>query len=708
MLTELGNIKTDYASDSDDIADEFYNPCLRHSIQYDRITGYFSSSVFHLTWRALSTFVLQNDGKMRLLCSPRLSEKDAEGLLFGYTARNDESLASQLCAELREMLDSPLSDTARLFAALIADGRIDVKLAQVAEKANAQTKRMFHDKVGLFCDSSGNIVGFRGSMNETFLGLSPQGNVESIDVWPSWEGGRDAERVANARARFDRVWSGDIRGVTVVTLPGPVLEEARRIASGSTIEHLFDRVIKEAQKATEASRPPSVGGIQLRSHQLRAASTWQQNGMRGLLSHATGSGKTITGLYCAQQMLAKGLVPVFVVPSTLLLEQWARQVKELLGCRVVLCGAGNTRWSSDGLVRAALEQQNSAIPYAIVTVLNTAVTPAFRGQVRPVARRVGLIADEAHRLGSPNALGVLDWLNASARLGLSATPERANDATGTHSLLDYFGGIVDRYSLADALEDKVLTPYVYEPSWVSLDEQEQQAWDRLTSQIRRLYAMDKRDGGSSEQATRIKMKLIERARIAKGASAKVSAAADIVSTNFRQGQKWLVYCDNQEQLKSMQTALADRGLPAMEYHRQMAGSPDLTLKLFDMNGGVIVAIKCLDEGVDIPSASHALILASSRNPREYIQRRGRVLRKSPGKTFAYVYDVLVLPDTYDSSDPTASLTFAEIARALQFAEWSSSRRSVSRLEQKCVDLGLPLERLDEMRNSGLESDGVDE
>jgi superfamily II DNA or RNA helicase len=708
VLTELGSLKTDYASDVDDIAAGFYNPCLRNSIQYDRITGYFSSSVFHLTWHALSDFVMGNDGTMRILCSPKLSERDAQGLIFGYEARDDAALSTQLCTELNAMLQSPYSDTARLFAALIADGRIDVKLANVAGKANAQTKRMFHDKVGLFGDSAGNVVGFRGSMNETFLGLSPLGNIESIDVWPSWEGGRDAERVANARARFDRIWSGDIRGVAVVNLPGPVLEEAKRIASGSTVEQLLSRVVEQAQQTAQATRPPSVGGVELRPHQLRAATAWQDNDMRGLLSHATGSGKTITGLYCAQQMIDSGLTPVFLVPSTLLLEQWARQVKELLGCRVVLCGANNTRWSSDGLVRAALEQPATASPYAVIAVLNTARMPSFRSQVRPVSRRVGLIADEVHRLGSPNAQEILEWLNARARLGLSATPERANDPIGTEKVMDYFGGTVDKYSLADALDDNVLTPYVYEPDWISLDEDEQSAWNQVTSQIRRLHAMGKRDGAPAELASRIKMKLIERSRIAKGAAAKVPKAADIVASAFRPGQKWLVYCDNQDQLQVMQSALADRGLPAMEYHRQMAGNPDLTLKLFDLNGGIVVAIKCLDEGVDIPSASHAMILASSRNPREFIQRRGRVLRKSPGKTFAYLHDVLVLPDTYDPNDPTTSLTFGELARSIQFAKWSASRRAVARLEQKCVDLGLPLEHLDNLRGGGLESDGGDE
>ncbi|MFG2822619.1 DEAD/DEAH box helicase family protein [Kitasatospora sp. NPDC048365] len=706
MLTDLGAFRTEYSSDANDIAAEFYNPCLGESLAYDRITGFFSSTIFHLTWRALGRFVLSNAGHMRLLCSPRLSERDAEGLLYGYQARDDESLSQKLCDELDEMLRSPRGDTARLMAALIAAGRLDVRLARVAEIAPAQTKRMFHDKVGLFFDDAGNTVGFRGSMNESFLGLSTLGHVESIDVWPSWEGGRDAERVRNATARFDRLWSGGIRGVEVFALPEAVSQEIERVAEGVNLEDLLQRLGNQSTSREQIVRAPAVGGIELRAHQRRAAAAWQENGLRGLLSHATGSGKTVTGLYCAQVMIEQGLTPIFVVPSNLLLDQWARQVKELLGCRVVLCGAGNDRWSSSGLVRAALEQRSPAVPYAVIAVLNSAVTPAFRSQVRPLASRVGVVVDEVHRIGSPQARGILQWLEAPARLGLSATPERANDPEGTKLTFDYFGGIVDRYTLADALEDDVLAPYVYEPSWVSLNDHEQEDWERLTTQIRRLYAMSQGASGADGHSDRLKMKLIERSRIAKGAAAKIPKAAEIIAGTYRPdaGQKWLVYCDDQDQLRSMRDALKDRGIPSWEYHSQMAGSSESTLRLFESNGGIIVAIKCLDEGVDIPSATHALILSSSRNPREFIQRRGRILRRSFGKTIATLQDVLVLPESVTPDDPTISLVFGELARALQFAEWSLSRNTVSRLEKKWVDLGLPLRQLDEIRMAGIEVD----
>ncbi|MGC4819084.1 DEAD/DEAH box helicase family protein [Micromonospora sp. DT63] len=707
MLKNLGTLATEYTSDTSDIARDFYTPCLRESVTYDRITGFFSSTVFHLIHPALAIFITGNGGAMRLLCSPRLSGPDADSLIFGYAARTNTALVETLRAELAEMLASAHAAGAKLLAALVASGRLDIKLASVATSVSEADKRMFHDKVGLFADAAGDVVGFRGSLNESYLGLAPDGNIESVDVWPSWEGGRDAQRARNAGTRFERLWQGQVPGVRVAGLPDDIRRELERVAVDVDLEALL-RDLGKKQNARLSVGAPAVGGIELRGHQIEAFNSWVAEGHRGLLAHATGSGKTITGLYCAQKALTDGRVPLILVPSQLLLKQWGDQVRELLGARVVLVGGGHNEWSRGGLLRATIESSRIERPYAIVAVANTAVNPAFRSQVRPMARKLLVIADEAHRFGSPQFRTILDWLDAPWRLGLSATPERAGDADGTAAVFDYFGGIIHRYTLKDALDDGVLAPYVYDPSWVGLTEAEQQRWDSLTVEIRRRYAVAKAPGAKPHTADQLRMKLIERARIAKGAANKILVAADLIAQHYRPDQKWLVYCDNQSQLADVRQALDHRGIRTWEYHRQMRGDPDATLKLFDVAGGIVVAIKCLDEGVDIPSATHALILASSRNPREFIQRRGRVLRRSPHKTVATLLDVLVLPDTLDQKDPTWSLVVGELARALQFAGWGIGQAATSRLEDKWVSMGLPLVEIDQLRPAGVEADDVDE
>lgn len=703
MLRNLGTLATEYTSDTSDIARDFYTPCLRESVTYDRITGFFSSTVFHLIHPALAVFVTENDGAMRLLCSPRLSGPDADSLIFGYAARTNTALVEALQAELAEMLGSAHAAGAKLLAALVASGRLDIKLARVATSVSEADKRMFHDKVGLFADAAGDVVGFRGSLNESYLGLAPDGNIESVDVWPSWEGGRDAQRARNAVIRFERLWQGQVPGVRVAGLPDEIRQELERMAVDADLEALL-RDLSKNQRTQQSAESPAVGGIELREHQIKAFDKWVAEEHRGLLAHATGSGKTVTGLYCAQKALAAGLVPLILVPSQLLLEQWRDQVRELLGARVVLAGGGHNEWSRGGVLRGTIESSRVERPYAVIAVANTAVSPNFRSQVRPMARKLFVIADEAHRFGSPQFRTILDWLGAPWRLGLSATPERAGDADGTAAVFDYFGGVIHRYTLKDALDDAVLAPYVYDPSWIGLTEAEQLRWDALTTEIRRRYAIAKAPAAKPHTADQLRMKLIERARIAKGAANKVPAAADLIAEHYRPDQKWLVYCDSQSQLADVRQALDRRGIRSWEYHRQMRGDPEATLRLFDVSGGIVVAIKCLDEGVDIPSATHALILASSRNPREFIQRRGRVLRRSPNKTVATLLDVLVLPETLDQRDPTWSLVMGELARALQFAGWGIGQAATSRLEDKWVSMGMRLAEIDQLQAAGVEED----
>ncbi|MGW4683351.1 DEAD/DEAH box helicase family protein [Streptomyces sp. NPDC004244] len=706
MLRDLGTLRTEYTSDANDIAREFYDPCLREASSYDRITGFFSSTVFHLVQQSLEAFFLRQSGKMRVLCSPRLSSTDADSIVYGYTARDDAELAMALHSELAQILHSDRADTAKLLAALVASGRLDIKLARVTSSASLDSKRMFHDKVGLFSDTAGDVVGFRGSLNESYLGLSPNGNVESIDVWPSWEGGRDSVRVSHAVARFERLWEGLVPGVTVISLPDEIRRELERVAEDADFEALL-RDLARGRTRHEPGTEFSLGGIQLRAHQRSAVQAWQANSHRGLLAHATGSGKTITGLYAAQQALKGGLTPLVLVPSKLLLQQWAEQVEELLGVRVVRVGGGHNQWSRAGALRAAIE---SGRRYVVVAVLNSAAQPAFRAQLRPMARKVFAIADEAHRIGSTEFREILDWLDTRWRLGLSATPERANDPEGTDAVFSYFGGIVHRYSLKDALDDGVLAPYVYHPSWVGLTEEEQQRWDQLTRDIRRRYAIAQTSGAKPLSNEQLQRKLIERSRIAKGAISKVARAVEIVDEHYRPEarHKWLIYCDSQAQLASVRQALHARGIHSWEYSSQMDGDSEATLKLFDINGGIIVAIRCLDEGVDIPSATHALILASSRNPREFIQRRGRILRRSPNKAVATLMDVLVLPDSVNLNDPFWSMVAGELSRAAKFAEWAIGQQAVSLLEDKWISMGLPIAKLDEIMSSGIEDDEQDE
>ena len=195
-----------------------------------------------------------------------------------------------------------------------------------------------------------------------------------------------------------------------------------------------------------------------------------------------------------------------------------------------------------------------------------------------------------------------------------------------------------------------LTPYFYRPQTVSLLPSEAAEWHRLSRQIARLRAYL---GENIEGDTRLQRLFFARADIVKRAAGKVDLALRIMNEAYGHGQRWIVYCDDRVQLDDVTAALAKARHTAMPFHSAMEGDRAETLRWLDRFGGIVVAIKCLDEGVDIPSVTHALILASSKNPREFVQRRGRVLRRAKNKSLAFVYDAVVIPpDRAEGDDST--------------------------------------------------------
>ena len=438
-----------------------------------------------------------------------------------------------------------------------------------------------------------------------------------------------------------------------------------------------------------AHQPDRDPAFELRPHQQRAIDAWETAGRIGILKHATGAGKTFTATEAIRRELIDGRRPVVLVPSAILLDQWAQELRDHLAdldVRVHPCGDGHNDWRD--LLDAWLgpTEENRIV----ISTIATAAAPKFLGHLRKAAPRLLLVADEAHRLGAPKAQALLK-IPAATRLGLSATPERAGDPDGTSALFEYFGEIVDTFSLRDALDadPPILTPYAYEPHVVRLTDDEQEDWDELSKQISRLIPRHTESDDASRQALQqpeVKRLLIQRARVIKKAHAKTGLARAVATENFRTGQRWLIYCEDQAQLRDVVSELLDAGLPVTEYHSAMTGDRSSTLGNFAVNGGVVVSISCLDEGVDVPVATHALILASSRNPREFIQRRGRVLRKAEGKAYAQIYDAIVVP-TPPLEASGRTMILGELARAAEFADNAFTRAARGALDQAFIDAG---------------------
>lgn len=697
---------TSYNKAEHDIADMFYLPCMRLSSYYDRISGYFGSTIYIIAWDALREFI-ENGGKMRLICSPYVSDEDAAALASGYSAKNDELLAESLSKEVQALFHDPfLSAPAKLLAYMISKDIIDVKIAIPTGNESPSARRLFHDKVGIFTDSEGNKVGFRGSMNETYKGLSSDGNMESIDVFPNWLDGRDAERVNDASAFFERLWSESVPGIVVYPFPNASKEILQAKAEGVKWRELLDEIHVEESKAKKWKPSHHTGSRTPRPHQVNALEAWVKNNRRGILEHATGSGKTFTAMCAIHDAFKRNEVVLVLVPSRDLLKQWDRELREtLLEDKIyyLLCGDNNNEWKKPGALTSWTDDGGSTHRIILAT-MDTACSDDFVKNISQ-GKHLFIVADEVHRLGSTRRRNALN-INAGARLGLSATPRRYGDPEGTAALFDYFGGVVPPpYTLDDAIKSGVLTKYFYKPLTITLTQKEQDAWNDVTQQISQLMARIKSDGKTDINITsniRLKQLLINRARIVKNASGKVPLAINLLLKEYVRGQSWIIYCDNITQLKDVLHGAMDAGFDAFEYYADMEGDRDETLRYFSKNGGILVSIKCLDEGVDIPSTTHALILASSQNPREFIQRRGRVLRNSPGKLFAYLYDAITVSMAASEETPKSmSIIIGELSRAIQFGLGAENPACVTDLKNIAIDYQIDYNSL---QNTGIEED----
>ena len=700
---------TSYNKAEHDIADMFYLPCMRHSNYYDRISGYFGSTIYIIAWDALREFI-ENGGKMRLICSPYVSDEDATALANGYSAKNNELLAESLAKEVQALFDDPfLTAPAKLLAYMISKGIIDVKIAVPTGNESPNARRLFHDKVGIFTDAEGNKVGFRGSMNETYKGLSSDGNMESIDVFPNWLDSRDAERVDDASSFFGKLWSESVPGIIVYQFPSASKEILRTKAEGVKWNELLDEIHVEETKAKKWKPSNHVGSRTPRPHQVNALETWVKNNRRGIFEHATGSGKTFTAMCAIHDAFKRNEVVLVLVPSRDLLKQWDRELREtLLEDKIyyLLCGDSNNEWKKLGTL-ASWTSDGGSTHRIILATMDTACSDDFVKNVSQ-GEHLFVVADEVHRLGSPHRRNALN-INAGARLGLSATPRRYGDPEGTAALFEYFGGLVPPpYTLDDAIKSGVLTKYFYNPLTITLTQKEQDDWNDVTKQISQLMARMKTNGStdaSISSNTRLKQLLINRARIVKNASGKVPLAINLLLREYVGGQSWIIYCDNITQLKDVLIGAIDAGFDAFEYYADMEGDRDETLRYFSKNGGVLVSIKCLDEGVDIPSTTHALILASSQNPREFIQRRGRILRNSPGKLFAHLYDAITVPVVESEETPKSmSIIIGELSRAIQFGLGAENPACVTDLKNIAVDYQIDYNSL---QNTGMEEDDND-
>ena len=681
------DFRTEYRSLKENPAADFYRRCLSHSSGYKRAVGYFKSSIFLVVGSSVIDFA-RRGGKISLICSPQLDSEDIDSIALGY-ARRSERITETLIEQFEALLlDQSTAQSARVLATLISFGILEIKLAVRSDR-----KGLYHEKIGIFSDTVGNRVSFKGSANETWSAWHQGGNFESIEVFCSWRGGLETQRVDRHEAHFDALWSENDPDVEVFPFPS------------KAVDHLKKAAFKGLNDVTSENLPLPPPRRSALPHQHAAILAWINQGRRGIFEHATGSGKTFTALLAIREHVSRGLPAVILVPSRLLLEQWALELRaEIPDAALLIAGAGNDRWRIPNRLRSMTDSDTSFGARVVLATMQTASMPEFVGNVA-AGEHLLIVADEVHQLGSEQNSRIMS-LASGSRLGLSATPQRYGDPEGTGRIFEYFGSIVPpSVTLVDAIQAGRLVPYEYYPHPINLSEAEAVEWKEVTNSIRQEIAKQRSDeNGRKQIGEKAKLLLIRRARIAKKAAAKVELAGQVLKETFERGQSWLIYCEDSDQLSKIMDVLKEKGFDPIEYHSNMTGDRDATMIWFRSFGGILVSIRCLDEGVDIPAVSHALILASSQNPRQFIQRRGRVLRRSPEKSVAAIHDAIVVPLSAEREPEQVSLLRSELLRSIEFAKNAINRDAAAELRSIAIHVGVAAS---DLSGEGFEDDDQD-
>lgn len=693
------NLRPTYSSEDSSLLEDFYIPALSQSEFYDRAVGYFSASMLSYAAQGLSQFVNKN-GVMRLLIGEPLSTEEYEAVVRGIDLRSIELQISDKMAAILQHADSALvQNRLEILSWLIAANRLEIRFALT-------DRGMFHEKMGVLTDVEGDSIVFQGSANETTAALLPDFNFESIAVYPSWKPEIFESYAHPYIDRFELIWKGYATRVTTIDIPSRSYDLLR-----AHYKKAYSPKVEEPKLAAYIVVPPDDGFPRLPSrmgsnlyephfHQLRALQEWKASGYSGIMALATGSGKTITALHGATSLATyhrdhgRNFVLVVSVPYQVLADQWC-EVMRHFSIEPHRCYRAKQYWQS-GLDQAvsSLKLQEEPKFLAVVVVNATLRSAEFQSIIKRVDKNDLMFAgDECHHHASPSILERLP--TARYRLGLSATPWRASDVDAREALKQYYSGVVAIYSIADALRDKVLVPYDYEVYPVYLTEDESGEYQRLSDELAPLFF--RKEQGLAVNADYMRSLLVARIRLLGSASNKFILLSKTLGRAAKKTH-CLFYCgDGSTEHDGDDQSLRDvervaHILNANNWKSSRFTAEETAAERFRILENfrygyidAVVAIRVLDEGFDMPECETAYLLASSRNERQFIQRRGRILRTATGKKKANIYDFLMLPHPRYRSTALKSMVRQELIRMVEFARYSRNGGDVMGLVTEMCD-----------------------
>ncbi|GAW28756.1 DEAD/DEAH box helicase family protein [Carboxydocella sp. ULO1] len=667
------NLKIKYRSSDDNIVRDFYIPVLQRSVVYKRAVGFFSSSSLIEISKGLSGLI-KNGGKILLIASPRIQVEDIEAIKKGYEIR--KLIEEILCDSILPPKTYFEEERLNLLAHLIATRRLDIKIAYMEEN---NYLGMYHEKIGIAIDEYGNKIAFTGSLNETLYAFNQ--NFESIDVFLSWRSEFELERVLEKEKDFDNLWCNNTKKIKVIDFPRVAAEKLQKFMKDNVnydIDELeFNLSLKENKSIYTVNQINVPQDIKLYDYQVEAINNWESYGFRGIFDMATGTGKTITGLAAIVRLLEKvKRTAIFIIcPYQHLVDQWVEEVKKFNFKPIIGYSASEQKDWKIRLRNAVIDYNLKIIDqFCFVTTNVTFSSDFVQHMINKISGNILVVIDEAHNFGALKLSKCLDN-RFDYRLALSATIERAYDPEGTKKLLDFFGNKCIVYDLERAIKEKKLTPYKYYPVLTFLTPEELNEYKLISRQIAK-YTINE-DDGKIKLTDKGKKLAILRARLVAGSINKLETLKEAIKPYCKESHI-LVYCgattikdygykygkaDDTElrQIEAVADILGNQlGMKVRQFtSAETASEREIIKKEFEKgeNLQALIAIRCLDEGVNIPKIKTAFLLASSTNPKEYIQRRGRVLRLAEGKDYATIFDFVTLPRPLDV---VISLTEEEI------------------------------------------------
>jgi len=696
---------------------KFYLDCLSIAKECDLLLGYFSSAAINVLSLGFAQFIYRG-GKMRVVANHILSEEDKAAIIAGKKKGVQIPFDLEDIRSIRAGLDEYGKHFFKCLAYLISNDRIEIKIVKPKSKGIA------HYKEGVFRDEN-DSVSFSASCNFTAFGLLE--NAESLNCVLSSDSQSSADKINEDEDYFNEIFDGNAEHLEYLdaediiaaikeefagqeSITELLVEEAELIRKKNKLfnseqlaGHISDLENVINQIASEPRFPYSTGAM---DYQIEAYNNWVKNGYAGLFAMATGTGKTITSLNCVLNLYSQKRAYHFIilVPSIALLNQWEIEVSKFNFKNILKVGGGNN-WETSFADYCSNYRFGIKPNLCIIAVNDTFASTKFQKYYKYIVKEFLFIADEAHNLGSNSFIEILKKVNPEKRIGLSATPKRVYDPKGTDFLNSFFKDqepYCYNFSMARALQENRLTNYYYYPKIVQLNPEEQEEYNKISKELLKYFDFE---NGSFKDYPIVETLLLKRKRIIHKAEGKLSLFKEILKALKDQNKLKYVFtyvpegydsADGESKLlyQFLREAYEfDPTLKLSSYTSQDSNHSDI---LFEFEKGIIniiFAMKMLDEGIDVPRTEIGIFASSTGNPRQYIQRRGRLLRNHKDKAFATIYDMVVIPRKNDI-DPSfynveRNLLKTELNRVAYFASLAiNAKDTINELKDICTGYDL--------------------